>query len=308
MRQDPAFLSTLALLGALTGPTAARAQDPAAPAAPLPPAAETAADPAPPAAAEPAPEPTAPTAATSSPAAPPAPPAGGEAAAPAAPPAPAEERDDPVAGWFRIDSDLLALQLWVGATHSLGPLDVATDIYVTSGTFAELDLGPSFTVPFGDGNSFIATPMAGIGFDWSQRRAVSLIAPQLFLYLTAGPVYLESWTQAFFNSVFVDDATDSLYLRDFLLFKLSDTIAVGPHVEATLDLSGGGDPLLSLPVAGAVSLSYGEGNTLLLALGYETVEDARQVVTGVDETDPANPIELYAERGVAGRFTFTRLW
>jgi len=304
MRPDPAFLSTLTLLGALTGPAVARAQDPAAPTAPAaPPAEPAAAAPEPLAAAEPAPEPAPPAAATATPATP----AGGEAA-PVPTPAPAAEGDDPVAGWFRIDSDLLALQLWVGATHSLGHLDVATDIYVTSGTFAEFDLGPSFTVPFGDGNSFVATPMAGVGFDWSQRRAVSLIAPQLFLYLTAGPVYFESWTQVFFNSVFVDDATDSLYLRDFLLFKLSDSIAVGPHVEATLDLSGAGDTLLSLPVAGAVSLNYGKDNTLLLALGYETVEGARQVLTGVDETDPANPIEQYSERGVAGRFTFTRLW
>jgi hypothetical protein len=302
MRKNLSTLTTAALLGALLCPAAAAAQEEAAPAEAAPPADVP----------EPAAEPPAAAEAT--------PPAEATAAAEVAPPAaPAttatealvvadEEKESAVPGWFRLDSDGYGLQLWVGATHSLGPVDIASDIYVNSATFAELDLGPSFTAEFGDGNSFIAIPMAGIGFDWAQKRGVSLIAPQLFLYLTAGPIYFESWTQAFINSIFDDTTTDSLYLRNFLLFKLSDHVSVGPHMEATLDLSGEGDTLQSLPLQGAVSLNYGENNTLLLALGYETQEAARQVQTGVDLTDPANPVDEYEDRGLAGRFTFVRLW
>lgn len=212
---------------------------------------------------------------------------------------------DAVPGWLRLDSDLLGLQLWVGATHSLGPVDLATDIYVDSGSFAEFDLGPSFTLNLGGDDSLIAIPMAGLGVDWSEQRAVTLVAPQLFLYLSLGPLYFESWTQSFLGSVFTDDADDNLYLRNFLLFSLSDHVAIGPHFETTLALNNDRDTLASLPVHGAVSLNYGANNTLLMALGYETVDSARQIATGEVDADGA---PLFAERGLSGRFTFVRLW
>ncbi len=298
------------LIGSLLCPLVARAQQPApgeetpvaptaaAPeAAPLPnaeqPAPAPAVTPTPTEAAPPGGSPTA----SPSPAAPAAPPPAAEAVD--------EEEGSSVPAWFRLDSDLLGLQLWVGATHSLGPVDIATDIYVNSGSFAEFDLGPSFTAEFGDSSSLIVTPMAGLGVDWAQKRALTLVAPQLYLYLTLGPVYFESWTQAFFNSVFVEGSNNDIYLRNFLLFSLTDTVAIGPHMEATLALNNERDTLVSLPLQGAVSLSYGQNSTLLLALGYETVEAARQVDTGEVDEDAA---PIFAERGLAGRFTFVRTW
>ncbi len=298
------------LIGSLLCPLVARAQQPApgdeTPAARTAIAVETeplpdAEQPAPAPAVTPTPTEAAPPG--SSPAAPPG------SAAPTAPPPAAEAADEDedasVPGWFRIDSDLLGLQLWVGATHSLGPVDIATDIYVNSGSFAEFDIGPSFTAELGDSSSLIVTPMAGLGVDWTQKRALTLVAPQLFLYLTLGPVYFESWTQAFFNSVFVEGANNDIYLRNFLLVSLTDNVAIGPHMEATLALNNDRNTLVSLPLQGAVSLSYGQNNTLLLALGYETVEAARQVDTGAVDEDAA---PVFAERGLAGRFTFVRTW
>src|SRR5688572_21891352 len=42
----------------------------------------------------------------------------------------AEEEDGGVPSWMRMDSDSLKLQLWFGATHDVGGVGIATDIYV----------------------------------------------------------------------------------------------------------------------------------------------------------------------------------
>jgi len=212
---------------------------------------------------------------------------------------PAPPEDESIPGWFRVDHDLLALQLWVGAVHSLGPVDVATDIYVNSGTFGEFDIGPTFS--FGP---LILTPMAGIGFDWSEQRAVTVVAPQLFTILNLDPIYFESWIQVFVNSAFTEGADNNLYTRNFLLLKVTDDFHIGPQAEATIALNNDRDLLISEPVGGRINLAYGENNLLGLFLGYETQEAARQVEIGVDES--GEPI--VAERGLAGRFTFIRNW
>jgi hypothetical protein len=219
--------------------------------------------------------------------------------------APAEEQAS-TPGWFRMDSDSLALQLWFGATHDLGGLQLATDIYVNSGFFGEFDIGPAFTL--GD---VAITPMVGIGFDWAQKRATTLIAPQLFTIWNSSdlPLYFESWIQFFFTSPFLDDESNlnTAYTRDFLLFKLSDDFALGPHFELTYNLSGQTveeDPTTgettttdidsgvgSMQIGGATMINYGANNTLLLYLGYETKEEARP-----------------DDRGLAGRFTFIKTW
>jgi len=243
-------------------------------------------------------------------------------AAPADTETPAEKEDSSVDGWFRVDHDSLNLQLWVGATHSLGPIDIATDVYVDSGSFGEFDIGPWFEVGLGGDNSLGILPMAGIGFDWAAQKAATLVAPQLFLYLTVGPVYWESWTQTFFNSVFEDGADNDLYLRNFVLFSLSDQVAIGPQVETTLALNNDRDTLASLPVGGRINLSYGKNNTLGLFLGYETNEDARVVEEGTVETsstftdingDDVDVVtgstpDTAKDRAVVGRITFIRTW
>jgi hypothetical protein len=218
---------------------------------------------------------------------------------PPAHPPPREEETTYPPAWFRVDSDALALQLWFGATHDVG-FDLATDIYVNSAFFAEFDIGPTFTL--GD---LVLTPMVGIGFDWAEQKAVSLIAPQLFTIYNGDPIYFESWIQAFFQSPFDVDVNDVLYTRDFLLFKATDSIAIGPTIDLTYDFEE--SEVSSWWPGAALMLNYGENNTLLLALGYEMNEDARTF-----ETDPGDPIAGIPpeteERGVRGRFTFIKTW
>jgi len=199
-----------------------------------------------------------------------------------------EEPASPITGWFRLDVDSLGTQLWFGATHQLGGVALASDIYVT-GTFAELDLGVTLT--FG---KLSLTPMAGIGFDFAAYDVASLIAPQLFTTYIQGPIYFDSWIQSFFNSPFVDGARDLVYFRAFVVYELTEHLGVGPQVEASLYLNesadgAGDDGLGSLPVGAQINVGYGANSTLGIFLGYDTQY----------EGDGA---------GITGRFTFLRTW
>lgn len=205
-----------------------------------------------------------------------------------APPAAEEEEAPDTTGWFRVDTDGLSTQFWFGATHTVGDLAIASDIYVV-GSFAEFDIGPAFT--FGD---LALTPMVGLGFDFSTKDVASLIAPQLFTIYNHEKVYFESWIQVFLNSIFADGAEDTLYTRNFLLYKLTDQVQVGPAMELTYRINEDemamlDRTVLSLPVGGALSLGYGDKNTLLLFLGYDTKDQE-----GSDN--------------IAGRFSFIRTW
>jgi hypothetical protein len=195
-------------------------------------------------------------------------------------------------GYFRIDTDILSTQLWVGATYDLGSgIGLASDIYVV-GTFAELDLGIAFAT-----GPVSLLPMVGIGFDFDEievdgetyePQATSLIAPQLFTVVDTKWVYFESWIQTFFKEVFIDNATDSFYTRNFILVKPLEFIAVGPQIELIYEFNNAADEdekLASLPIGGRVNVGYGENNTLGLFLGYDA--QAEQL---------------------AGRFTFVRIW
>ena len=212
----------------------------------------------------------------------------------------AEEEASSVSGWFRVDTDGLGTQLWFGASHSpsfLGGLSLDTDIYVT-GKFGELDIGLGIPVVDSDSLSLSLLPMVGIGFDAAGEdedgNAItvangpsSLIAPQLFTYLTAGSIYFESWIQGFFNSPF-DYGDDSIYTRDFVLYSINDTLAIGPQVEVTIGLGDEGG-LSSMVVGGRANVGYGENNTLGVFVGFETQK-------GDDET------------GITSRMTFVRTW
>ena len=202
----------------------------------------------------------------------------------------AEEEASGASGWFRTDTDSLGTQIWVGASHSpdfLGGLSLDTDIYVV-GTFGELDLGLGIPVVDSDSLSLSFLPMVGIGFDYAAADGPSsLIAPQLFTYLTAGSIYFESWIQGFFNSPF-DYGDDSIYTRDFILYSLNDTVAIGPQVEVTIGLGDEGG-LSSMVVGGRANVGYGENNTLGVFVGFETQKE--------DE-----------ETGLTGRMTFVRTW
>lgn len=193
--------------------------------------------------------------------------------------------------WFRVDTDSLGTQFWFGATHDLGGFALATDIYVV-GSFAELDIGHPFSL--GD---LSLLPMVGIGFDFFTTDVAGLIAPQLFTIYNSGPVYFESWIQWFVNSVLSDGAQDSLYTRNFLLYKVTDNLHIGPQLEVSYRTNYGigddgqmlGPGITSLPVGGRININYGPGITLGLFLGYETKKQ--------DDVD-----------GVAGRFTVIKSW
>ncbi len=209
----------------------------------------------------------------------------------------AEEEASGASGWFRTDTDSLGTQIWVGASHSpdfLGSLSFDTDIYVV-GTFGELDLGLGIPVVASESLELTFLPMVGIGFDYAAADGPSsLIAPQLFTYLTAGSIYFESWIQGFFNSPF-DYGDDSLYTRDFILYSVNDTIAIGPQVEATIGLGDEGG-LSSLVVGARANVGYGENNTLGIFVGFETQPQ---------EDDEGNEIE---QTGITGRMTLFREW
>ena len=200
------------------------------------------------------------------------------------------EEESGVSGWFRTDTDSLGTQIWVGASHSpsfLGSLSLDTDIYVV-GTFGEFDLGLGIPVVESESLELTFLPMVGIGFDYAAANGPSsLIAPQLFTYLTAGSIYFESWIQGFFNSPF-DYGDDSIYTRDFILYSLNDTVAIGPQVEVTIGLGDEGG-LSSMVVGGRASIGYGENNTLGIFVGFETQKE--------DE-----------DTGLTGRMTFFREW
>jgi hypothetical protein len=191
-----------------------------------------------------------------------------------------EEESSGTTGWFRIDSDNLGLQLWAGATHKVGGIGIATDMYVTSGTFGEFDIGVE--IPVGP---VLFIPMVGLGVDWGARDLSTLVAPQLFTYADFDPIYVEWWSQ-FFLDAFDKGTGNFWYNRLYALYSLSDEVALGPQVELNLDLDG--IDVASLPIGAHMDLGYGEKNTFGLFAGYETENN----------DGPA----------LAGRLTFVRTW
>jgi hypothetical protein len=233
MRTKIALLSTLAAMAALV-PTAVSAQE-AAPGAKAPEAPAASAEASPPASPAPSAEP-APT-------------------APAAWP-----------GWIRADHDGGGLQLWGGATAPLADgLGLAFDMYVNSGTLGEFDIGPAISV-----STLTLTPMIGAQFNWAERAFVALV-PQLYLTgpLANDKLYNELWIQYYNYKVVRETGIDTyLYVREFIDYKISSNVGVGPQVELTQNFTQ--SKLTNLPVGGNVMLNMGLNSTLFFFLGYET--------------------------------------
>lgn len=303
------FLTSSLVLAALTASGAAFAQpeEPAAPANPDAPAAgaETPTVDAP-AVDTPAPEPPVADPPMPDPPAQPDPPADtalppvttAQTDTPAVEAPEAEDTGSSPTAWFRIDNDALGLQLWAGANNQVGPLDVATDIYVVD-TFGEFDIGLAFSI---DSINLSLLPMVGIGFDWSQQKLATLIIPQLYT-IYDGPVYFEQWIQGFLNSPSNAGGGNTLYFRNFLLAKATDDFHVGAQAEFTLGLNDeacGGDTLCSLPVGGRINYNaLGDWEALIgLFLGYETQDSAR-VDDGTSDPDDGSESD-----GIVGRITY----
>lgn len=210
------------------------------------------------------------------------------AAAQEAPAQSAAETTDP-AGYFRFDYDSYGLQLWVGATHQIGGLEIASDVYVTD-SFGEVDIGPQFRL--GD-YTLIAT--VGPVYDFASQSVVAIVAPLLTSIYDRPKVYIESWLQFTFGSPFADDAEDLFHTRNFILYKLNQSLWLGPQLELNYGMAEARE-VVSLPVGGQLSVGYGKDNRLSLFLGYETQEQMDAAGVPVD-----------SDR-LAGRVTFVRLW
>ena len=225
-----------------------------------------------------------------------------EAPAPAAAPeaAPAAEEPASIPGWFRIDSDGVGLQLWAGATHDVGGLALATDMYVTAGagglSIGEFDIGPAFALADG---AVVITPMVGLAWSWMEKRTATLV-PQLYAVGGSGPLYFEVWFQMFLNSVFTEGAANSLYNRTFLTYNFVEDFGIGPAIEPTFGLNADQDGITSFPVGGIAKLNYGPGATFFGFLGYETKKDARLAALGDNDQS--------GDRGLVGRLTFVKNW
>jgi len=277
----------LCLVVAMAVPAAALAQDVAATTAEPAPAA-VATEPAPPVAAEPVAVEAAPT---------------GEVPAATEETEPAPDAAAPVAGWFRVDSDVGGLQLWGGATFPLSDtIGLATDIYVldTFGSVGEFDIGPSITIAPG----ISILPMVGLAVNWSLQRAASFI-PQLYLYADSSSVYFEFWSQLFLSDMFHGGALDYLHLRAFPVYKVSDVFAIGVEIDANIsianapvDADGNDVTLLWLPIGPHIKMSAGAASTIELFVGYDVGgEESYNLATYGGPTE---------EHRLAGRFTFVQ--
>ena len=292
MRNHALLINCSVALGLLVGvsgqamaqtaaPTPAAANPPAVAQATPAPAAAPATTPAP------AATPEAPAAAAATPPSAGAPAAADASAAPAAPAAtpPAEA---PPPSYFRIDHDYaFGLQLWAGATYPLADnIGLASDIYIAEvaaggytnkagvptpgfSWYGEFDIGPAFT--FGP---LSLTPMVGLGMDWAAKHVNAINGPQLYTILNTDKIYIESWIWTFLYSPFKQQDFDNYFhTRDWILYKLSGTVALGPQIELWTNLQSkvsGHKGVTSLPVGAHVDLTYGTGNTLGLFLGYDT--------------------------------------
>jgi hypothetical protein len=206
---------------------------------------------------------------------------------------PTEETD--ISGYMRVDVDVFGTQIWFGATHPIGGLNIESDI-ITMGTAAELDVGLSFSIL----EDLILLPEAGVILDF-ESMSVPTFVPQFYIYWTLKQLYLESWENVYIGLKDESDP-DSFYNRTFLLYSLNDTFSIGPQAEFSLNLedtdsvadaksNDDSDTLTNLVIGGRINVGYGENNTLSLFLGYETKEEARGDLDGI-----------------TGRFTFVRNW
>lgn len=200
--------------------------------------------------------------------------------APAAAPAPADAAD--ASAWFRVDADQLGTRFWAGGSHSLGPVALAANV-IALGAVGELDLGLDVRAGL-----VRVVPTVGMSFDFAAENAVGLTAPRVVTTVDAGPIWFESWIELTFGSPFEKTAADLFYTREFLLYRVTDWLALGPQIELTYQLNHEKE-LISLPIGGQLELRHGDDNRLAFFLGYDTDE-------------------LPNSDGLAGRVTFVHDW
>lgn len=204
----------------------------------------------------------------------------------------AEEKPG-VSGWFQIDIDSLGSYFLIGASHPIGGISIASNIYVNDVNkrkyTGEFDLGVTLPVVASDNVSLALQPMLGVGFDYKGADGPDALYPQIFAFLTAPDIFFFHWTIGTLSTVFDDTAVNELYTRNYLTYSLNETIAIGPQVEAVFVFADELDKPLKLNFGGRINIGYGTANILGLYVGYETKK--------MDE-----------ETGLTGRMNFTRFW
>lgn len=199
----------------------------------------------------------------------------------------AEEKSS-IPGWFRVDTDSLGTNFLIGATHVVGGIPLASTIYIGE-TRGEYDLGVVVPVVKGESTSLTLLPTLGVGFDYAGANGPAALFPQMFVFLPAGKLYFQSWTiGTFFLPSFSEDATDTVYTRNRLTYRINDTVDLGPQFETVLGLVDGVTPFSTI-IGLRLNIAYGENNTLGVLVGYDLEK-------GEDDT------------GLTGRLSFTRTW
>lgn len=193
-----------------------------------------------------------------------------------------------VSGWFQVDVDSLGTYFLIGASHPIGGVSIASNIYVND-HLGEFDFGVSLPAVKGEDVSLDLLPMLGVGFDYTGADGPDALFPQFFAFLTAPKIYFFHWTIGTLSTVFDDTAVNELYTRNFLTYSLNDTIAIGPQVEAVFVFDDNLDKPLKLNFGGRINIGYGKSNILGLYVGYETKK-------------------AEGETGLTGRMNFTRFW
>ena len=202
-----------------------------------------------------------------------------------------EEKPD-IAGWFQIDVDSLGTYFLIGASHPIGDISIASNIYVNDKDMnkntGEFDLGVNIPVALEDSASLQLQPMVGIGFDYSGADGPDALYPQFFAFLNAPNIYFFHWTIASVHTIFDDTTVNDIYNRTFLTYALNETISIGPQFESGIGL-GDETELWSMTFGARINIGYGKSNILGLYFGYETQKEEE-------------------ETGLTGRMNFTRFW
>lgn len=202
------------------------------------------------------------------------------------------EESPAVSGWFQVDVDSLGTYFLIGASHPVGGLSIASNIYINDNHkdkyTGELDLGVTVPVIANDTATLLLQPMVGIGFDYKTVDGPDSLYPQVFAFLNAGKIFFFHWTIMTYSSIFDDTVINELYTRNYLTYSLSDIIAIGPQFERVQGLGENG-ALWSQTIGVRLNTNYGKNNTLGIYVGYDTEKG--------DE-----------DSGLTGRMNFTRLW
>ena len=192
-------------------------------------------------------------------------------------------------GWFRIDTDDLGTQFWVGATHEIAGVNIASDLYLV-GTTGEIDVGPAFTF-----DNLTLTPMFGVVFDFNpattQNDKVPLwthLVPQLFVVFDDAAVYFEAWLQYFMSEAGDYEVGNLLHHRSFFLLNVFDGFAFGPQYD--VDVLDG--TRTSSIVGLRANVEYGKHNTVGVFVGRQSIGNSNDVLINA----------------LDGRLTFIRTW